>query len=323
MASNAAVADERVGGCTVARVFVYFLRFLKVIAVLALLLDVVSYCLSMKGAVQSKRMSDYSKGFYVLSSIGFCLIAIFQVVGEFEPSWFTARARLMKYWAVRGFLIGWQGIQTISTAEVVGASVTDVNKDDFQIFADVIGWTLIVIGGLYILMATLCLKKLCGLKNPDEIHIRIISDERMDTFGSTIGVKGGGGGSSSTANVSPDALLVISNMAIALDVTSSRAWDTFKGTAGTEEARRIRHERFAAAQEAVRDRFEAADDINGYDAPLINNYSATASTPAGACVGATFSSVDTTASVNMDDDNPRARRMMARDAELEAQYYSQ
>eukprot|EP00388_Colpodella_angusta_P048864 GDKK01077626.1.p1 GENE.GDKK01077626.1~~GDKK01077626.1.p1 ORF type:complete len:138 (+),score=13.51 GDKK01077626.1:1-414(+) len=132
----------------------------------------------------------------------------------------------------------------------------------------------------------------------------------MNRIGTTVGIsedydreraKQSGGGKQL---LSPEARTIISNMAIALDITSSKAWDLFNGPAGAEEARRIRNERndlANAATQHVKDRF---DDYQPPAAPVMG-------TPSG---GYTPHESNAPAANN-------SKKGM-NDADLEAQYYA-
>ena len=129
--------DATKPGCNKTKVFVWFLRIIKVISILALLLAAVSYCLQMKSAVTSD-MNDFDKAFSFLSTMGYVVLCLIMVIAELELEAITKRVPVFKFWIVRGFALCWLGVQTIHSAEQLASAIsTTVSEGEADTFTTV------------------------------------------------------------------------------------------------------------------------------------------------------------------------------------------
>jgi len=220
----------------------------------ALVINILLYALSVKSSMESGAFTIYEKIFIVLSALGFVFLAVIQIIAEIGWRCFRNRIVFMKVMAMRGFLLGWQGVQTIDNSTTdAGKSVTDVNQHDYSTVSDVVGWVLIGCGMAWIVICTCQFKRMVGLDTSHKPS-QMRSDSHLDSPAITPKSKSAQqhaaiisipapGGTGVGGGLSPEARAVISNMAIALDITSSRAWDMFSGPGGADEGRRLRAER--------------------------------------------------------------------------------
>lgn len=156
------------------KVFPWFLRFLRLIVVLALLLDGCSCGLVAKGSVDSNTLDDLSKAFGVLAQAGFMIIVIILLLAEFGLQWFIRVFYLFHFWAGRGLALGWLGIQAINSVEQLQAVMTTtqstIDPHDVEIMGNVVGWTLISCGFLYVMMGMMCLQKFTGVASIEDLE---------------------------------------------------------------------------------------------------------------------------------------------------------
>ena len=279
------------------------LRLLKLISCCMLLINIGLYILAIKACVNSNGFGAYEKSFTVLSGMGFMAMSIMQIIAEIGPRWYLNRVAFMKIMFIRGILMAWQGIQTIDNkGSDAGRSVVDIDHDVFDVLSNVVGWTLIACGMLFMIICTCQIKRIVGIEDGEETNK---ADERKPLAKNQVQPPAPTPKASpmpSSDALSPEARIVISNMAIALGITSSSAWDLFSGPGGAEEARRIRAEK-AQLQAAANESYSHAPPAHKEHAPSSSSYSAQHSP----------------AEVNH---NPRHARLLANDdAALAAQYY--
>lgn len=205
---------------------IWFVRVLKGLAVLSLLLNMVAYCISIAFGVQLDELDNLEKAFLVLSNAGYIFFCILLIIAEFEPLWFIKRAYIFHYWFGRGFCHIWMGVVTISTAKTLAAAVrhsTDSLSPEFlTTFAQVVGWILISVGALFCIMSVLCIRKITG--EDDDLEEKLLRDSEAEL------------GRASTAMSATDALL-ISNMAMCLGMTENDCRKRFTGSKGAAEAK--------------------------------------------------------------------------------------
>ena len=303
--------DATKPGCNKTKVFVWFLRIIKVISILALLLAAVSYCLQMKSAVTSD-MNDFDKAFSFLSTMGYVVLCLIMVIAELELEAITKRVPVLKFWIVRGFALCWLGVQTIHSAEqlasAISTTVSEGEADTFTTVSQVCGWTLIGVAILYVFMTLTCMHKIFGLDSLNDVNATLIvvrsGVSREDDYTNM--------STSKSSSSSKEDAEIISNLCIALNITSREARSRFGGSGGAEEARKMRRDQQSKASAAT---FDDADNYNSkpnktgsdaYDPPQVVSTGGSAYTPAAG---------------DDDDEDPKARRRREQD-ELDAQYYA-
>lgn len=311
--------DAEKPGCNKTKVFVWFLRIIKVISILALLVAAVSYCLQMKASVTSE-LNEFDKAFSCMSSLGYVILCLIMVITELELEIVITRVPVLKFWVVRGLALCWLGVQTIHSAEqlasAISATVSKGETEKFTLASQVCGWTLIGVACLYVLMTITCMHRIFGLDSLNDVDATLTIHHHHHEEGSRAAESSssstGNKNKSSSSGTKEDAD-IISNMAIALNITSREARSRFAGSGGAEEARRMRTEALRASSA----KFDEADDYSSkkkqadYAAPLI--VSTSGDGPPAAYTPA--------AGDDDDDDNPRARRQREQDA-LDAAYYA-
>ena len=234
------------------KVFIYFLRIMKLFTVLSLLLTIVSDCLTMKSASESS-LATLDKAFIVMAQAGYILMCVLLILSEFDPKWFQKQVQLLHFWAPRGVGLIWIGVQTIYSTAAVQHTSAEISANTVETIGTVVGWILISIGGFYIVMSFLCLKKLVGIDRADDLEVRLITtggDEHHDKSNNRsqqrdqkeedsskkqpASNRTTSGSSSATAN-SEDCILAM-NLATALGMSVDEARRFFGGKDGAKEA---------------------------------------------------------------------------------------
>jgi hypothetical protein len=165
------------------RYFQFFLRFLKVLSVLTLLLNIAACCMIMKGTAESSE-KDLEKAFSFLAQSGFIVICILLVLAEFEPKWFIRVLYLFHYWLGRGFGLLWMGVQCINSGNQAANAITDtapsISPDTLKVIGQVVGWTLISVGLIYVMMSLLCLRSMLGVDEGADLDVRLLGEGSTD-----------------------------------------------------------------------------------------------------------------------------------------------
>eukprot|EP00758_Cryptobia_borreli_P011357 Tbor_TRINITY_DN5648_c1_g5::TRINITY_DN5648_c1_g5_i1::g.8692::m.8692 len=283
------------------QLFIALLGILKVLSILALLMTIGCYGLLTKELIES-NLSNLNKSLGIISSLGYSGMCIIFVIAEVGPKWFLKSMRVFDSWGVRGGCLGWVGIQTMYSMDMLVKSMSNTLPEDkqriFNILRHVVSWTLIGFGLLYIILCLMCLRRICDIDRDDETRNHMLVDDiDDDSQYSNVGHKR-----------SKEELELISNMAIALNMTSMEARKRFKGKSGTLLAKKI-SERKKASQNK---------NLPGDSA---SNYS-----PSSYILSDQHNSVEIYSPEDKlidynSDDNHKARRMKENDA-LEALYYS-
>jgi len=153
------------------QVFIWFLRFLKALVVIALVVDIAAYVLMIVGAILGDSLDLDDRVFIILASLGYVLVCLSILIGEFEPEWFISNMKVFHFWGFRGGALAWQGIQTIYSVTQLATSLADVANDRVdvtKIIGQVCGYSLIGIGLFYILLSAFCIRDLLKLDLPYE-----------------------------------------------------------------------------------------------------------------------------------------------------------
>lgn len=151
------------------QVFIWFLRVLKVLLIIALLVDIAAYVLIIVGGVLGDSLDLDERIFIVLAALGYLLVCVSLVIAEIGPEWFLNNMRIFHFWGFRGGALAWQGIQTIYSATQLAsslASAANTRLDVTKALGTICGYSLIGIGLLYILLSALCLRDLLKLDLP-------------------------------------------------------------------------------------------------------------------------------------------------------------
>lgn len=156
------------------KIFPYFLRFLRLLVVLALLLDGCACGLVAKGSVDSNSLDNQGRAFGVLAQAGFMVIVLLLIFAEFGFQWFIRVFYLFHFWTGRGLSLGWLGIQAINSVEqlqtVMSTTQSTIDPNAVNIVGNVVGWTLISCGFLYVVMSFLCLQSMTGAKSLEDLE---------------------------------------------------------------------------------------------------------------------------------------------------------
>jgi hypothetical protein len=293
--------------------FVFFLRFLKVFTIIALLFNVASFIFSIVAGVQATNLSDLDKAFIVLGSTGYIFFNIVLILSEFDVPFLMRFVMGFHYWAGRGLGMVWIGVLTINSAKQLAASFAntaglDGYKNAVEIIGQVAGWVLISIGVLYVIMSLLCLRKIVGDAD-DDLEDGLLKGDKAAAVASVRNAE--------------DAL-VIANMAIALGMPVDDCRSMFAGKAGTKSAEKLVKQRAeqlakAAGAAAVDRAAYRLEPVTSSVTTAANNVNAAATTVNSTVRAATGPS-STGRSLNDDDDNPRRKGMD--DEELERAYYA-
>lgn len=325
MAPTVTHSEQRDDRCKC--IFIWFLRTLKVIAILSLLLNIVAFCLVMKNAIEAHNLDNLDKAFVVLSQSGFSIFSIICIIAEFEPIWFIRFVYLLHYWAGRGGCLIWMGVQTVYSVKQLVAAVkenADVDTRSMNIIGQVVGWTLISVGFLYVLMSLLCLRKITGVDKNDELEVSLLGGTASRSSNKTqitvVSGGGGGGGAAAVPVANAADVVLIANMALALGMTTDEAKRFLGGKDGHKAAEKLLKDRANAAKS------QALAQAQPYaaNAVVVGTAVATAAAtavPAPAFTTSTYSQPPTSGGgINGDDDEPRRKRVDD-DDDLEAAYY--
>lgn len=307
-------------------VFVYFVRVIKVIAVLTLLLYGAALGMLARSAVDSITLDDQGKAFAVLSYAGYMLFVVILVIAEFGFKWFERGVHVLHFWAGRGVLLGWLGIQSNNQGEqmvaVVAGAQSTINPNTLRTLNEVVGWSLISIGVLYILMSVMCLQKLTGGKTMEELDAGFVG---VAGDGSQAAAEDGRAGQYSSSNLAAplnstlddEDIKLIQNTATALGMTVRELRNRFSGSSGSREAQKFFDDRKAQLQAAKAqppppggNPNEKPRERGESNANLTKQQSATAPPASGRFEQGAF------------DDDPKSRRLQE-DEDLEAMYYAQ
>lgn len=320
--------------------FAWFLYFLRILTVIVLIMNLISYCLVIKIGVTSDSNNVLQKIFIVLSNVGLSLFVIALIIAEFQPIWFVKRVLILHYWAGRGFGQAWMGIQLIASAAQSGGNLADATGGDskaMQTFAEVSGWVLFSIGMLLIILSVMCLRDIVGMKADKELQAALLADSNARNTVVIQQTATSGAGKAIDASADKlkkeveDLQNLVQNMSTAMGVSYVVASSKFGGKAGAQAAENFQREMKqkeqqlknaatsagnAAKQEATRmsNAVEsAAKDVSSTFSPKNNN------DPLPPSSSSTYSRV----TVPEEDDEPIGRRRKAamNDEELERQYY--
>lgn len=153
------------------QLFIWFLRVLKGLIVIALLFDIAAYVLIVVGAIMGESLDLDDRVFVILASLGYMMVCVCLLIGEFGPEWFITNMRVFHYWGFRGCALAWQGIQTIYSVKQLAASLAGAMNDRVDItklLGEICGYILIGIGLLYLFMSAICLRDVLKLDLPYE-----------------------------------------------------------------------------------------------------------------------------------------------------------
>jgi hypothetical protein len=214
-------------------IFVWFLRVLKGVAALTLVLNIASCGLIAKGGIDSPTLDNYNKSFVVLAQFGYIIISCLLILAEVELKWFMKMMNLLHFWGGRGLALGWVGIEAINSVSQLGAAVAGtVNVNVAETIGEVVGWTLIGIGITYLLMSVLCLKSLVGVDSVEDLDVHFIPVASASSpVDSAVGLN--------SASSDADANEIISNAATALGLTDREIRIKFSGKHGKQAAEKM------------------------------------------------------------------------------------
>jgi hypothetical protein len=245
-------------------VYIYFVRVVKVIAVLTLLLYGAALGMLCRNAIDSVTLDNQGKAFAVLSYTGYIVFVIALIIAEFGLAWFERGVYILHFWTGRGILLGWLGIQSNNQGEqmvaVVAGAQSAINPSTLKTISEVVGWSLISIGLLYVLMSFLCLQRLTGGKTMEELDSGFAGNRGGDAGSAEEGRSGQyassnlsaplNSNSSSAPGLDEDDIRLVQNTATALGMTVRELRNRFSGGNGAREAQKYFDDRKAQLAQA-------------------------------------------------------------------------
>ena len=193
----------------------WFVRFLKVLAIVCLVANIAAFILIINAGVKSTNNNGLDKAFIVLANVGMMMIVLLLILAEFEPVWFIRHVMVLHYWPGRGFWLLWLGIQTVSGAQRMAHEIGGSSSDALKIVGVVVGWILISVGALYCVLGALCVHRYTMTDRDKQLEASLLAGPSGDT--------------------STDAVLA-ANLALGLGMTPDQAKKKFKGSSGAKEA---------------------------------------------------------------------------------------
>lgn len=324
--------------------FKWWCKLLRVLSVLALLFNVSCYIvLIVVGTKKEVDIPVMEKIFLVLAALGFTFLSLVFAVAELELKPFLQKVYVLHFWTARGFGIAWLGVALMKDTAVLATALSVVNANNnkdpnatqkpdeslrsfMEVFGKVIAWVEIAVGFIYVIQSAFCLRRL--LDEPDltqDLQVSLIQPEAKSgstTTTVTVNAPPAPGGSTSTAVA--DAM-VITNLAIALGLTSDEARRRFSGNNGRQEAEKFARERANQAANAATAR--AQQSAASFAAPAAASQSSlqpqssqvAAPLPTNAAASSSQAALPDPFA---DDDVGGRRKKMDDDDELERQYYA-
>lgn len=309
--------------------FQYFLRFLKVLSVLTLLLNIAACCMIMKGTAESSE-KDLEKAFSFLAQAGFIVICILLVLAEFEPQWFIKVLYLFHYWAGRGLGLTWMGVQCMNSgnqaANAITATDPSISASTLRTIGQVVGWTLISVGLVYVMMALLCLRSMLGVDEGADLDVSLLGNTNdADSDASPPKASSSSSSSKYDAAERQEQAELLANIALAMGSSEKDLRRKFVGKNGARDAQehynnvqsklqqleKLKAEVAGRVQQQGR---EAAKSVTKYEAPILV---LATSTSTGASATAPPPSQEASAPP------PSTGRLAEDDDELERAYYAQ
>ena len=168
-ATVATIGAEPKPGNACKRGFLWWTRILRVIAILALLFNVACYIvLIVVGTKKEVDLATEDKVFLVLAALGLAILSLVFAAAEIEVKIFLRHMYALHFWPTRGFGIAWLGAALMRDTAVLAAALSVANgksydeslNDFMKVFGKAVAWIEISVGGIYVLMSLLCLRKL-------------------------------------------------------------------------------------------------------------------------------------------------------------------
>ncbi len=324
--------------------FSWFLYFLRLLTIVVLIMNLISYCLVIKIGITSDKNSVLQKSFIFLSNFGLGLLVIALIIAEFQFVWFVKRVLILHYWAGRGFGQSWMGIQLIASATQLGSNLaneTGGDSDAMQTFAEVSGWILFSIGLLLIIMSAMCLRDIVGMKADKDLQAALLADGSRSTVVIQHSASSSTTSSSKTIDASADKLKkevedlqgLVQNLSTAMGISYVVASSKFGGKAGAQAAENFQRDMkqkeaqlknaAASAGNAAKQEYTRMSNVVENTANNVSNAaSSTFSPKENDQPSASSSSSSSRVNVPADDEEPVGRRKKAfNDEELERMYY--
>jgi hypothetical protein len=163
---------------------------------------------------------------------------------------------ILHFWAGRGLLLGWLGVQASNQGEqmvaVVAGAQSKIDPSTLNTISQVVGWTLISVGLLYLAMSFMCLQRLTGGKSMEELDSGFSNLNGQDAESAAEEGRARTNATQSSTNLGAplnsgsmdeEDIRLLQNTATALGMTVREVRNRFSGAAGAREAQRCFEER--------------------------------------------------------------------------------
>lgn len=329
------------------QVYIYFVRLIKVFAVLTLLLYGAALGMLCRNAIDSVSLDNQGKAFAVLSYTGYIAFVIALIIAEFGFKWFERGVYILHFWTGRGILLGWLGIQSNNQGQqmvaVVAGAQSAINPNTLNTISEVVGWSLISIGLLYVLMSFMCLQRLTGGKTMEELDSGFVGNRGDDAGSAEEGRSGqysssnlaaplNSNSSATSSGMDEEDVKLIQNTATALGMTVRELRNRFSGGNGSREAQKYFDDRKAQMAQAKASPAPPPPGANNNNNDLKKDQSRSGGAAADSKSSANLTrqqSVATAPPISThfeegafhNDESPKSRRQQE-DDDLEAMYYA-